>query len=134
MSNITAPVCGAALIGSIVLVWTDVEIGTHPVGAYSRGRQRLPTDSVGTFALTLRGLVVGSAIQIETQAGSPIENRTAAAATEVFFVPAYSVGSATNELRVKVRKGTAAPFYQPFETLATAIVGAQSIFINQIPD
>lgn len=134
MSNITAPVCGAALIGSIVLVWTDVEIGTHPVGAYSRGRQRLPTDSVGTFVLTLTGLVVGSAVQIETQAGVTIENRTAASSSESFNVPAYAVGNAANSLRIKVRKGSAAPFYQPYETQATASVGAQSVFISQIPD
>lgn len=98
------------------------------------GVGRLPTDSVGTFALTLTGLVVGSAVQIETQAGTPIENRTAAGTTEVFFVPAYSVGSSSNDLRIKVRKGSAAPYYRPFETLATAFVGAQSIFVNQTPD
>lgn len=98
------------------------------------GIKRLPTDSIGTFMLTLTGLVVGSAIQIETQAGAAIENRTAAGATEVFSVPAFAVGDASNDLRIKVRKGSAAPFYQPFETLATAVVGAQSIFVNQIPD
>lgn len=98
------------------------------------GVGRLPTDSVGTFALTLTGLVVGSAVQIETQSGTPIENRTATATTEVFSVPAFAVGNASNDLRIKIRKGSAAPFYQPFETLAVAFVGAQSIFVNQTPD
>lgn len=98
------------------------------------GVGRLPTDSVGTFVLTLTGLVVGSAVQIETQAGVTIENRTATATTEVFSVPAFAVGSANNNLRIKVRKGSAAPFYQPYETQATASVGAQSVFISQIPD
>ena len=32
--------------------------------------QTLPTDAIGTFALTLNGVVVGSAIQIEDQAGT----------------------------------------------------------------
>ena len=98
------------------------------------GVGRLPTDSVGTFVLTLTGLVVGSAVQIETQAGVTIENRTAASSSESFNVPAYAVGNAANSLRIKVRKGSAAPYYRPFETLATAFVGAQSIFVNQIPD
>lgn len=98
------------------------------------GVGRLPTDSVGTFVLTLTGLVVGSAVQIETQSGTPIENRTATATTEVFSVPAFAVGNVSNDLLIKVRKGSAAPYYRPFETLATALVGAQSIFVNQIPD
>ena len=45
-----------------------------------------------------------------------------------------SLGSNYNDLRIKVRKGSGSPTYKPFETLATAIVGAQSIFIGQIAD
>ena len=97
-------------------------------------RQRLSTDSIGTFTLTLTGLVIGSAIQIETQAGALVENRTAGATTEVFSVPAYVAGNASNDLRIKVRKGSAAPFYRPYETLATAFVGSASVFVSQIPD
>lgn len=98
------------------------------------GRARLPTDSVGTFALTLTGLVVGSAIQIETATGAAIENRTAAATSEVFTVSAYTSGSANNNLRIKVRKGSASPFYLPYETLTTAFVGSTAIFVSQISD
>ena len=105
-----------------------------PSGLGMTSRSRLATDSVGVFALTLTGLVIGSAIQIKTQAGVTITNRTAAAASEFFSVPAYVSGSANNNLRIKVRKGSASPFYLPFETLASAIVGAQSIFVSQIPD
>jgi hypothetical protein len=95
---------------------------------------RLPTDSIGSFTLTLTNLVVDSVVRVETQAGALVELRTAASSTESFSVPAYSVGSANNDLRIKVRKGSAAPFYRPFETLATALVGAQSIYIAQIQD
>jgi hypothetical protein len=110
-------------------------LGIEPVGASSTiGVKRLPTDSIGTFVLTLTGLVVGSAIRVETQAGALIEYRVAASSTEAFNAPAYSPGDAQNDLRIKVRKGTAAPFYIPYETLATAAVGAQSIFVSQIPD
>lgn len=95
------------------------------------GRQRLPTDTIGNFTLTLTNLIVGSAIQIETQAGASIENRTATLTSEVFTIPAYGIGSALNDLRIKVRKGSSAPYYKPFETLATAVVGAQSIYTAQ---
>lgn len=108
-----------------------------PVIAFTGGlvsRQRLPEDSIGTYTLSLTGLVIGSAIQIETQAGVAIENRTAGATTEVFSVPAYVAGNASNDLRIKVRKGSAAPFYRPYETLAIAFVGTASVFVSQIPD
>lgn len=121
----------------------------HPLmysvfASYGRGRgvltgaamweQPLPTDSIGLCNLTLLGVVAGSVIYIETLAGTPVASRTASSASELFSVPAYAVGSANNNLRIKVRKGSAAPFYQPYETQATASVGAQSIFVSQIPD
>ena len=45
--------------------------------------------SIGGYSLSLTSLVVGSAIQIETQAGAPVVVRTAASSTEVFSLPAY---------------------------------------------
>jgi len=97
-------------------------------------RQRLASDSIGAYSLTLQNLVVGSAIQIETQAGAFITNRTAASSTEVFSLPAYPSGNAGNDLRIKVRKGSAAPYYKPYETLTTALVGNQSVYVSQTPD
>lgn len=98
-------------------------------------RQRLPTDSIGNFTLTLTNLVVGSAVRIEIAGtGALVEYRVAANATEVFTVPAYSVGSSNNDLRIKVRKGTTAPKYQPLETFTTAFVGSGSVYIAQVPD
>ena len=63
----------------------------RPGASYALGNkvftsERLPTESIGTFALTLTGLVVGSSIRVETQAGALIEFRTATASTEVFSV------------------------------------------------
>lgn len=99
------------------------------------GRQRLADDSVGTFTLTLTNLVVGSVVRIEiASTGVEVETRTADTTTEVFSVPAYSAGNANNDLRIKVRKGSAAPLYKPHETLATALVGSGSVYIAQIPD
>ena len=105
------------------------------LGAFSIGVARLPTDSIGTFALTLTNVVVGSSIQIEDQAGTTtLYNGTAATSTPRINLSAYAGGSGLNDLRIKVRKGTASPFYQPFETLTTAIVGSQSIYVAQIAD
>lgn len=98
-------------------------------------RQTLSTDAIGTFALTLTNLVVGSAIQIEDQAGTTtLYNGAAATTSQLINLSAYAGGSALNNLRIKVRKGSGSPYYLPFETLATAAVGAGSIYISQIKD
>ena len=97
---------------------------------YSLGR--LPTDSLGNYILTLTNVAVGSAIQIQAAAsGAAILNTTAAAETVALTIPAYAAGDAGNNLRIKVRKGTASPYYQPYETLITAFVGSASIFVSQ---
>lgn len=95
----------------------------------------LPDDALGFFALTLQNVVVGSSIQIETQDGSStLYNGIAATSSPTVNLSAYAPGSLFNALRIKVRKGTSSPYYQPYETLTTAFVGAQSIYVSQIPD
>lgn len=100
----------------------------------SFARQSLPDDPVGVFALTLTNLVSGSAVHIESVSGSVLASLTAGGDTEVIPLQAYAPGSALNDLRIKVRKGSSSPFYQPWETQTTAIVGSQSIYVSQIPD
>ncbi len=103
--------------------------------AVSSGVFAFPTDPIGNFALTLTNVVTGSAIQIESQDGTTtLHNSTAAGSTVNITLQAYAAGSNLNDLRIKVRKGSAAPYYQPYETLTTAVVGAQSIYVSQIPD
>jgi hypothetical protein len=98
-------------------------------------RQSLPTDPVGVFSLTLTNVIVGSAISVRDQAGTTtLHSSTATGSTVVIPLQSYAPGSPLNNLRVRVRKGTAAPFFQPYETLTTSFVGAQSIFVSQIPD
>jgi hypothetical protein len=98
-------------------------------------RQLLSTDSLGNMTLTLTNVVIGSRIRIEEQAsGALIEDRAATGTTEVFTVPVYSGGNPSNDLRIKVRKGTSGPKYQPFETLAVAAIGTQSVYIAQVAD
>ena len=104
-------------------------------GGVSLGVCRLPTDPIGTFSLTLTNVVVGSRIHIETQGdGTTLHDSVADATSETISLSAYASGSPYNALRIKVRKASSAPTYKPFETLATAIVGAQSIYVGQIAD
>ena len=105
------------------------------VGGLSLGVSRWPTDPIGTFALELTNVVIGSRIHIETQGdGTTLHDSVADATNETISLSAYASGSAYNALRIKVRKGTGFPTYKPFETLATAVVGAKSIYVGQIAD
>lgn len=96
----------------------------------------LPTDPIGSFVLTLTNVVVGSAIQIKSASGVPLHNSTASSSTVVINLSVYA-GGATNDLnniKVKVRKASAAPYYQSYTTLMTAVVGGTSHYVNQLPD
>lgn len=98
-------------------------------------RQPLPNDPVGTFTLAIDGIVPGSAIYIRDQADTTtIYSGTATSSNETLQLQVYSPGSPLNSLRIKVRKGSSSPFYRPWETLATAVVGSQSIYVSQIPE
>jgi len=96
---------------------------------------RLPTDPVGTFTITLTNVVVGSRVHIEKQSDSTeFYDSVATASTVVVNLSAYAAGNPNNNLRIKVRKGSTAPKYVPFETYATAVVGSASSYVSQIPD
>lgn len=123
-----------APLKTLAFVKTSTVKYAELVGSGCYVEPKLPTDAIGALALTLENLVVGSAIRIETAAGDLVAFRVAASSAEAFSVPAYVVGNPRNNLRIKVRKASAAPFYIPFETQATAYVGTASIFVSQIPD
>lgn len=96
--------------------------------------QVLPTDATGNFALTLTNIVVGSIYEVEVAStGVQITIGTAAASTVLLNIPVYT-NPTQNALRIKVRKATATPYYQPYETQATAVVGSAGIFVNQLSD
>lgn len=96
--------------------------------------QSYPTDPIGLLNLTLTNIVVGSNLQVETATGTPVLNITCDTSTEILNLQVYAPGSPNNDLIIKVRKGTAAPYYRPWETVLTATVGSQSIYVSQIPD
>ena len=108
--------------------------GLRPAGNMSVGRMRLASEPVGVFVLTLGNLVVGSAVQVQTQGGAPLFNSIASASAMEVPLQVYAAGSPMNDLQVKVRKGSSAPFYQPWFTQVQAVAGAASIFVSQTPD
>ena len=104
------------------------------------GLQRLSTDSIGVTTLTLTNVVVGSRYRIERAADGSLATPTgnaegvAGASTVAITLDYYSAGNANNDLRIKVRKGTSAPKYLPFETQATIGAAAQSVYVAQVAD
>lgn len=108
------------------------------LGQYSI--EKLPTDSVGTTVLTLTNVVVGSRYRVEVAStgalAEPTANATgvAAAPTIDISLSRYAVGNANNDLRIKVRKASSAPLYQPYETQASLSGDALSVYIAQQED
>lgn len=96
--------------------------------------QRLPSEAIGNFTLTLTNVVVGSTILIEDISANVAYSGTASSSTVSLSLPVYAYGSTKNSLVVKVRKGSATPYYRPYETQVTAALGTQSVYVSQIPD
>lgn len=96
---------------------------------------RLSTDQIGTHTLTLTNVVVDSRILIIwTSNATVVYNNLAAASTVVISIPVYGAGQPGNDLTIRIRKATNAPYYQPYETQFTAYQGASTIYISQALD
>lgn len=102
------------------------------------GKLKLPTDSIGSHILTLNNVASGSRVHIEDQAGTTTVYDAVAGGAGFVSVPVtlpvYPTGSTKNDLRIRVRKASGAPFYVPYETLTTVSIGSASIFVSQIAD
>lgn len=125
------------MVPSHPLTFSGLATGrSRPVGVCVSAVQALPTDPIGSFVLTLTNVVVGSAIQIKSALGVPLHNSTAGTSTVAINLSVYAGGTANdlNNLKVKVRKASAAPYYQSYTTLMTAVVGGTSHYVNQLPD
>jgi hypothetical protein len=86
-----------------------------------------------THTLTLTNVVVGSRVLVRDQADTTTHyDQIAASSTVEITVTVY--GDSRDNWRIKIRKASAAPFYQPFETLMTATAGSSSLYVNQLPD
>lgn len=85
-----------------------------------------------TSTLTLTNVVAGSSYRVEdTSDNSLIDSGTAAGSSVSVTVP--WLGS-PRTLRIKVRKASAAPKYQPFETSAVVGLADTTTYITQVPD
>lgn len=85
-----------------------------------------------TSTLTLTNVVTGSSYRVEDTAdNSLIDSGTASGSSVSITVP--WLGS-PRTLRIKVRKASAAPKYQPFETSAVVGLTDTSTYITQVPD
>lgn len=83
--------------------------------------------------LTLTNVVVGSRVLVRDQSGTVTHyDQIAASSTIEIIVTVF--GDSRDNWRIKVRKASAAPYYQPYETLMTATAGSSSIYVNQLPD
>lgn len=86
-----------------------------------------------THTLTLTNVVVGSRVFIRDQANTTTHyDQIAAGPTVEITVTVY--GDARDNWRIKIRKASAAPYYQAYETLMTAAAGSSSIYVNQLPN
>lgn len=128
--------CGP-VVQSVVIGVPDFNVANGPE---TLAIERLATEPIGTTTLTLTNVAVGSRYRIERQADGSLATPTgnaegvAGAATVALTLDYYAPGSANNNLRVKVRKGTGSPRYQPFETQVTVGAAAQSVFVAQVAD
>lgn len=119
---------------NIVLVGLDTaDIGQWPIPGtnVNFGQTRLPGEALFNVTLALANVVVGSAWRVEETDGTLIDSGTAAASTVNVSVPYYG---SDRSVTVKVRKGTAAPKYQPFQTQATITASGASTFVSQVAD
>lgn len=123
-----------------LLNYPSTEIGQRPVGPVLYGRQRLSTDPIGNTTLTLTNVVSGSRYRVERASdgslAEPTANAegTAAGSTVAITLDVFANGNSNNDLVIKVRKASAAPYYRPYDTQVTISSNAQSVFISQLPD
>ncbi len=132
MSTITELVRGDQLCGMEVYVYPSTDFGANPLALSAYGIQRLSTDPIGTCILTLINVVSGSQIYISPQTDST--NSLYSGTETSITLNVYSAGNPLNDLRIRVRKASAAPKYQPYETLVTISTSPQSVYIAQVLD
>lgn len=102
-------------------------------GAGPSWRQLLATDSPGNTSLTLQNVVSGSRYRVEDTnlSDALVTEGNASGGDIVLSVPYYT---SPHTFRIKVRKGTSAPKYQPFEILSVVTSSGASVYVSQVAD
>lgn len=134
-TQLVAPI-QTGMFGSKMTVYDTADIGQWSVGnSVTYGRSRLPTDSLGMCGIRIRNAVTNSRYRIEVAStGALVAEGSVASDDFTVNVPYYATGDAKNSMSLKVRKGTTAPKYQPFQTQVEAGPAGALAFISQIPD
>lgn len=122
---------GYDVAGNVAPAYMNGGAEALDVGAYEFDHGYGPHPA--SHELTLTNVVVGSRVLIRDQGDTTTHHDgIAASSTVVATVTVY--GDSKDDWVIKVRKASATPFYQPYETLMTATAGASSIYVSQIPD
>lgn len=128
---------------SVVIPFFSMSISAVPRGRLvsggpgisAGGAFRLPTDALGTFTLSMKNLVIGSRVRVETvNGGVELDSFVATAADHDRLLDRYASGSPFNDLRIKVRKASESPTYRPFESQAVAQLGVVTVYVFQESD
>jgi hypothetical protein len=146
-ANYTATTLGTALNGiagidaskgfKLRLMITTITANTTPItSVYMTTTSTTTTQAyqypLDIFTLTLTNVVVGSAISVEAYStGEQLFFGIATSTTQVINLVVYQSGDPKNDLRIKVRQGTTAPYYKPYETRQQVTVGSASLYIEQ---
>lgn len=137
---------GSGLFSRCFTFGTD--IGPQPMrNDGSWGPMRLSTEPLGTCTLRLKNAIAGSeyGIFVQTTNSQATSGGVAAGVGVVSGTPGTVVdqditldyfvgGNANNDVRIRLRKGTSATKYQPFETLATLSAGIVLAYCAQVAD
>ena len=125
--------------GTINLPATRGPMVQNHLATYAQSR--LTNDPIGTFTLTLQNIVVGSEYALlypdgthATSGGSDVAHGVASSSPQSITLDLYPAGNSYNTLTIRVRKGDAAPKYQPLETVAVAQAGTVTAYIAQVAD
>jgi len=103
-----------------------VDVGPYE---FDQGYGTWPANHV----LTLTNVAVGSRVFIRDQDDTTTHFDQLAASSTV-VVTATVHGDTRDNWRIRIRKASASPYYQPYETLMTATAGSSSIYVSQISD
>lgn len=107
---------------------TSVQPGGCSVGVF-----RLPTDPLFFADLTLDNIVVGSRYRV-TRESNGEELATGEAASTTVNLTGLAVYANPMLVKITVRKGTAAPKYEPLDTYVNMTRGTTTAYISQVPD
>lgn len=112
------------------VVLTTAVPGVWPSPNATVGRARLPTEPIGTTTVTFSGVVAGSEIRVYLSDATEVAGIESCSADQVLAWDAYAVGSANNNVTIRIVNNS----YKVREIAYTTRAGAQSIPIQQDAD